>query len=135
MRSIILAAAAALVLPGAVVAQPRPAAACSQGELTRIRLSKIKPGGSMAGFRDAVAAHTRWYRSHGFRIDQRIAAVMVSAKGKTQPSPDEVMTLATSDDVPREKHDAAWTAFVAKYRANSDIERETIVCMPEPGAG
>lgn len=145
MRWIILSAAAALVLASGVAAQTRhasyhrwpsransdrPAATCAQGELTRIRVSKIKPGGSMAGFRDAVAAHTRWYQAHGYRIDQRIAPVMTSGKGAMQVSPDEVMTLATSADVPRDKRDAGWTAFVAKYQANSTIERETVVCMP-----
>jgi hypothetical protein len=156
MRWIIIAAAAAAVsLSAAAVGQSRPGqfhsgqyrshqyqsgqyhsrpaytgGACAQGELTRIRLSKIKPGGSMAGFRDAVAAHTRWYQSHGFRIQQRIAPVLKSADGKMQASPDEVMTFATSTDVPREKHDAGWDAFVARYRANSVVEKETIVCMP-----
>jgi hypothetical protein len=129
MRWIIIAAAAALVVPTVAAAQPKPAAGCSQGEFTRIRLSKIKPGGSLAGFRDAVAAHTRWYKAHGYRIEQRIAPVVKFAKGKTGPAPQEVMTFATSDDVPRDKHDAAWNAFVANYRANSEIERETIVCM------
>ena len=129
MRWIIIAAAAALVVPTVATAEPKPATDCSQGELTRIRLSKIKPNGSMAGFRDAVAAHTRWYKAHGYRIEQRIAPVVRFAKAKAGSAPQEVMTFATSDDVPREKHDAAWEAFVAKYRANSDIERETIVCM------
>jgi hypothetical protein len=130
MRRIVLAAAAAIAVPALAAPQPKPAAACAQGELTRIRLSKIKPGGSMAGFRDAVAAHTRWYKTHGYRIEQRIAPVLVSIKGRLQASPNEVMTFATSADVPREKRDAAWAAFVAKYRANSIVEKETIVCMP-----
>jgi len=145
MRSIIVLAATGLLLAGAAAAQTRhttyrqassgqngdrPAATCTAGTLTRMRVSKIKSGGSMAGFRDAVAAHTRWYQSHGFRMDQRIAPVMTSGKGRMQVSPDEVMTIATSADVPREKRDAGWTAFVAKYKANSTIERETVVCMP-----
>jgi hypothetical protein len=135
MRWIILATATTLAFASGAAAQPRQAAnrggaTCAQGELTRIRVSKIKAGGSMAGFRDAVAAHTRWYQSHGYRIDQRIAPVMTSGKGSMQVSPDEVMTLATSADVPREKRDAGWAAFVAKYKANSTIERETIVCLP-----
>jgi len=145
MRSIILLAATGLLLAGGAAAQTRhttyrqsasrqsgdrPAATCTAGTLTRIRVSKIKPGGSMAGFRDAVAAHTHWYQSHGYRIDQRVAPVMTSGKGRMEISRDEVMTLATSTDVPREKRDAGWTAFVAKYKANSTIERETIVCLP-----
>src|SRR5690348_12769827 len=68
MRSIILAAAAALIVPPAAAA-PNPAAACSQGELTRIRVSKIKPGGTLAGFRQAVAAHGAWYKAHGFKLN------------------------------------------------------------------
>lgn len=154
MRWMILAAAAAaLVAPALTVAQSRGASTCSQGQLTRIRLSKITPDGSMAGFRAAVAAHTAWYRVHGYHIDQRIAPVVTFAGGGAEDtggrsyrgkrtygradasagyggSSQEVMTFVTSDDVPREKHDAAWNAFVAKYRANSQIERETIVCMP-----
>jgi hypothetical protein len=160
MRWIILAAAAVVTLSGATAGQSRSGPyhsveyppsryhsdknhsggyrseqyhsgnSCAPGELTRIRLSKIKPGGSMAGFRDAVAAHTRWYQSHGFRIQQRIAPVLVSADGKMQASPNEVMTFATSTDVPRDKHDAGWDAFVAQYRANSIVEKETIVCLP-----
>ena len=131
MRCIILAAVVAAVLPNGASAQPRPATACSQGELTRIRLSKIKSGGSLAGFRSAVAAHNRWYQAHGFRIEQRIAPVVNSAKGRFRAASDEVMTFVTSDDVPREKHDAGWQAFVALYRANSQIEKETIVCLPK----
>ena len=155
MRWITLAAAAtALLAPAITVAQSSGASTCSQGQLTRIRLSKIKPNGSMAGFRDAVAAHTRWYKAHGYRMEQRIAPVVTFASGRTESngaragygrkrtyrqvnasagsggSSQEVMTFVTSDDVPREKHDAGWNAFVAKYRANSQMERETIVCMP-----
>jgi hypothetical protein len=110
-------------------APARSVSACAQGELTRIRVSKIKPGGSIAGFRDAVAAHSRWYKAHGYHIEQRIAPAVQFSRGKARAASQEVMTFATSDDVPREKHDAAWDAFVAKYRANSEIERETIVCM------
>ena len=132
MRWIILAAAAAITVPAAAAApQPRPAATCAQGQLTRIRLSKIKPGGSLAGFRDAVAAHTRWYRAHGYHIEQRIAPVIASGRAKDQGAGEEVMTFATSDDVPPAKRDAGWAAFVARYRANADIERETIVCLQQ----
>jgi hypothetical protein len=129
MRSIILAAAAALIVPPAAAA-PKPAAACSQGELTRIRVSKIKPGGTMAGFRQALAAHAAWYKAHGFKLNQRVAPVLVTANGKQQVSRDAVMTISSGDSVPREKHDAGWDAFVARYRANSTVEKETVVCMP-----
>lgn len=130
MRKIVLAAIAATLLPGAVSAQSSTQSACPSGELTRIRLSKIKPAGSMAGFNRAVAAHTAWYKSHGFKLTQRVAPVLVTANGKQQVSRDEVMTLSAGDNVPRDKRDAGWDAFVAQYRANSTVEKETIVCMP-----
>lgn len=129
MRSIILAGMVLMAMPNAAAAQSKSVTACSHGEVTRIRLSKIKPGGSMAGFDQAVAAHTAWYKSHGYRMVQRIAPVLVNANGKQQVSPDEVMTFSSGDSVPREKHDAGWEAFVAKYRANSQVEKETTVCV------
>jgi hypothetical protein len=130
MRKIVIAAVAAFVLPGAAAAQSTAQAGCKSGELTRVRLSKIKSGGTMAGFNQAVAAHTAWYKSHGLRLTQRIAPVLVTTGGRLQVSHAEVMTFSSGDNVPREKHDAAWAAFVAKYRANSVVEKETIVCMP-----
>jgi hypothetical protein len=130
MRKSMLAALVAVILPGAVAAQSAAPAACKTGELTRVRLSKIKPGGTMAGFNQAVAAHIAWYKAHGFKMTQRVAPVLVTANGKQQVSRDEVMTFSAGDNVPRDKHDGGWDAFVAKYRANSTVEKETIVCMP-----
>ena len=70
MRWIILPAAAALALASGAAAQPRasgvrPNNACAQGKLTRIRVSKIKAGGSMAGFRDAVSGKAEEHRVAG----------------------------------------------------------------------
>jgi hypothetical protein len=130
MHQAILAVAAAALLPGAVAAQSSTPSVCKAGQLTRVRLTKIKPGGTMAGFNQAVAAHSAWYKAHGVRLVQRVAPVLVTVNGKQQVSTDEVMTFSTGDNVPRQKHDAGWDAFVAKYRANSDVEKETIICMP-----
>lgn len=139
MKRFVLAAFAALALPAAVSAQPAPAAApagadvCPNGDVARVRVSKIKPEGTMAGFMEAVAAHAAWYRSHGYRIDQSVAPVITYPGGVPTVSKDEVMTIATGDDVPRDKRDADWTAYVAKYRANSDLLIEKAVCMPKHG--
>jgi len=130
LRKFILTAAAVAMLPAAAGAQSSAPSVCKTGDLTRVRLSKIKPGGTMAGFNQAVAAHSAWYKAHGVRLVQRIAPVLITMNGKQQVSTDEVMTFSTGDSVPREKHDAGWDAFVAKYRANSDVEKETIICMP-----
>ncbi|MBI1403805.1 MAG: hypothetical protein GC147_11395 [Porphyrobacter sp.] len=132
MRKMMLAALAALAVPAAAVAQSAeaPAPVCATGEVTRIRMSKLKPGATMAQFEEAVAAHVAWYKTHGFAIDQRIAPVMRWKDGKPMISADEVMTFASGDNVPREKRDKGWTDFVAKYRAVSDVAFEQVVCMP-----
>ncbi|UYY77005.1 hypothetical protein [Sphingomonas sp. R1] len=119
---------AALLVSTQALAQQSP---CTSGELTRVRLSKLKPGASMADFRAAVAAHVDWYKTHGFKIDQRVAPVLVVTPGSDPTeSKDEVMTFATGDNVPRDKQDAGWAAYVAKYRAVSDLVLEKGVCMP-----
>ncbi|WP_084583083.1 hypothetical protein [Sphingomonas azotifigens] len=119
---------AALLVSTQAFAQQSP---CTSGELTRVRLSKLKPGASMADFRAAVAAHIDWYKTHGFKIDQRVAPVLVVTPGSAPTeSKDEVMTFATGDNVPRDKQDAGWAAYVAKYRAVSDLVIEKGVCMP-----
>ncbi|OAN65651.1 hypothetical protein [Sphingomonas sp. TDK1] len=119
---------AALLVSTQAFAQESP---CPSGELTRVRLSKLKPGASMADFRAAVAAHVDWYKTHGFKIDQRVAPVLVAGPdGKPTESREEVMTFATGDYVPRDKQDAGWAAYVAKYRAISDMVVEKGVCMP-----
>lgn len=119
---------AALLVSAQALAQQSP---CTSGELTRVRLSKLKPGASMADFRAAVAAHIDWYKTHGFKIDQRVAPVLVVTPGSAPTeSKDEVMTFATGDNVPRDKQDAGWAAYVAKYRAISDLVLEKGVCMP-----
>lgn len=120
--------AAALLVSAQAFAQEN---ACTSGELTRVRLSKLKAGASMADFRAAVAAHVDWYKAHGFKIDQRVAPVLVAGPdGKASESRDEVMTFATGDYVSRDKQDAGWAAYVAKYRAVSDMVVEKAVCMP-----
>jgi len=86
----------------------------------------------MAGFRNAVAAHTRRYQAHGHRIEQRVAPVMVLAKGKAGAPSLGVITPVTGDDVSRERHDSRRTALVANNRANpEEIEKDTIVRMPK----
>lgn len=131
MRLMIVAALAALALPAAAGAQSMTTSVCKNGEIARVRVSKIKPNGSMAGFNAAVADHVKWYRSHGYKINQRVAPVIIYKDGHAMASPDEVLTYATGDNVPREKQDAGWKAYVAKYRANSDLESEHVVCMPK----
>jgi hypothetical protein len=135
MRKLMFAALAALAIPanaGVALAQTaeQNAAVC-KGDVARVRLSKIKPGASMADFEAAVAAHLAWYESRGYKINQTVAPVLVRKDGAPAVSPDEVMTFATGDIPPRDKLDQGWADFVAKYRAVSDLVTDKVVCMPK----
>lgn len=129
MRLLSICAALALALPGtAALAQSRPANPCSKGELTTIRVSQIKPGGSMKGFMQAVREHRAWYASHRIRHKLVVGPVMTSKGGTLKPT-DEVMTLSSGTYAPRSMRDKGWAAFVAQYQANSTIKSESLVCM------
>jgi hypothetical protein len=136
MRYLMIAALAALAMPAFPVAASAQgadtvAALCPAGDITRVRVSKLKPGATMADFEAAVAAHVAWYKERGYKIEQIVAPVFTSVDGKPAIAKDEVMTFATGDNVPRDKQDDGWAAFVAKYRAVSDITTDRIICMPK----
>lgn len=117
-----------------VAGQARAADLCSGGQPATLRVSKITPTGSMAGFREAARDHANWYRAKGLPVTQFIAPVMVySAKAKAQvASTREIVTVRLgSADVPRGRQDAGWVAFVAKYKANATIVSETRTCFPK----
>ena len=124
-----------LFVVAATIAGPVQAAdLCPGGQLAVMRVSKIIPGGSMAGFREAARDHANWYRAKGLPVTQFTAPVMVySAKAKAQvASVREIVTVRLgSADVPRGKQDAGWAAFVAKYKANATIVSETRTCFPK----
>jgi hypothetical protein len=114
--------------------QAQAAELCPGGQLAVMRVSKITPGGSMAGFREAARDHANWYRAKGLPVTQFTAPVMIySTKAKAQVASDrEIMTVRLgSADLPRGSRDAGWASFVAKYKANSTIVRETRTCLPK----
>ena len=125
----ILGAAALFALP----ALAHAADACPSGEYTVIRNSQIKPTGSVAGFAKAIEDHKAWYKSHGYTKDAFYWGQVMAVDPTThQPKPvaGQYYTIhAASSDVPKEKQDAAWAAFVAEYGANSSITSTTILCM------
>lgn len=118
----------------AVAGSASAAAYCPSNNVTIVRISKITPGGTMEGFKKAIADHRAWYQSHGYKADEFIAAPVLKYDEATKDlmvAPNEVMTFHThAGPVPKAKQDAAWAAYVAEYRANSEIASETIVCMP-----
>lgn len=124
-----LGAAALLALPALAHADD----ACPSGDYTVIRNSQIKPTGSVAGFAKAIADHKAWYKSHGYPNDAFYwGQVMKMDPATHQPKAvagEYVTVHAASSDVPKEKHDAAWDAYVAEYAANSTITATTVLCM------
>lgn len=123
-------AAATPVLAQAPAPAPAPAAMprCA-GEVQVVRTSKLKPGATIADFEKVVAQHMAWYRSHGYtQNSQRVGRVM-TPQGLAE---DQVVTVhVNAPGVPRDKRDAGWDAFVAGYRAVSDVTAESLVCFPK----
>ena len=120
---------AALLLSACAASAQNPA--CN-GQLVGMRVSKLKPGGTMAGFADAVKANAAWYASHGLKDDRiAMAPVFEASDGSDKPSVDKAMSIHIYGSATAPKKDAAWTAFVDKYKANSSIESEVKVCLPK----
>ncbi|MDR3512250.1 MAG: hypothetical protein P4L73_11490 [Caulobacteraceae bacterium] len=118
----------------AAAAVPAEIANCPAGGVAVIRISRLTPTGAIAGFNQAVADHRKWYADHGYVQDRfTVAPVLVADPASHQmvPAAGEVMTLHThAVDVPADKHDAAWNAYVAEYQANSEIIGTVLVCLP-----
>ena len=128
LKSIILAT---LLASGSEALAAGAAPACN-GDLVGMRVSSLKPGGSMAGFADAVRDNAKWYASHGLKDDRFAMAPVFESTDKTyKPSVTKAMTIHVYGSAEAPKKDAAWEAFVAKYQANSKIDSEVKVCLPK----
>lgn len=107
------------------------AGACGNDQLVAMRVSKLSAAGTPAGFLDAVKDHKAWYASHGLTDDVFVTApALVPQKGGMKPSASEYVTFhvyGAKDPA----HDAAWDAYVAKYKANATIDSETRFCLPK----
>jgi len=136
MRSALLALLFLLTSACSLAQNALPAC---DGDYVVVRLSQIKPGGSMKGFMDALAAHLAWYRSHGFKDNRIVAARIIERdprSGELKYSEKQVMTYHFNPPGmgdPAGRGDAAWNAYVKLYRDNSDMLSETVTCMPRAG--
>ena len=108
-----------------------------EGDIAIVRVSEIKPGGTMKGFDEAVAAHLAWYRANGVK-DNEIVTSRVLVKdektGEMKYSDKEVLSYHINPpDAKRtpNRNDDAWKAYVKMYRDNSDIKFEYLTCMPK----
>ena len=129
MKISLFAMALAVTVAAPVFAQAPAAAPRCDGEVQVIRVSKLKPGATIADFDKVVVMHMVWYRSHGYTANvQRVGRVM-TPQGM---APDQVVTVhVNAPGVPREKRDAGWEAFVAAYRTVSDVTSDTLACFPK----
>ncbi len=135
MVSVSLAASAFAAEP---VANPLPAAGpqtLCKGQLQTLRISKIKKGGTMAGFLEAVAAHNAWYKAHGVNSEVEVVGREIRRDPETDAyavAEDEVVTIHISPPSEPTGKDEAWTAFVQKYRDNSKIVTSRTLCFASP---
>lgn len=133
--TLLLIALAALTATATFTQNSMPAC---DGVMTVVRLSTIKPGGTMKGFMDAVAAHQAWYRANGITDNQIVTARIIvrdKATGALSYSDTEILSyhfgLPDRSRTPN-RGDAAWNAYVKQYRDNSEIKNEYLTCMPKP---
>lgn len=136
MKSVMVAAAmlggAAAMVGGAADAATGP---CGDGLFTTMRVSRLSPTGTLAGFEAAVRDHQAWYAAHGLSDDRFVTApVLAGARGAAKPSATEFVTFHVYGGATEPVHDAAWAAYVAKYKANSVIAAETRFCLPKGAA-
>lgn len=99
--------------------------------MVTMRVSTLSVTGTPAGFLDAVKDHKAWYAGRGFKDDSFVTApVLVSQKGGPKPSASEYVTFHVYGDK-EPKHDAAWDAYVTKYKASTTIASETRFRLPK----
>lgn len=106
-----------------------------EGQLERLRISKIKPGGSVAGFLEAVAENNAWYASHNLNGNTQVAARALKYDPATKNFSIAEDEIATINVDPKGRagiaEDAAWKSFVKKYDDNSEIVTDKWLCVPK----
>ena len=139
MRGLLCVTLLALFQAPALSQTPAPAAApACFGDMATVRLSQIKPTGSVSGLLKAVEMHKAWYRANGV-TDNDIVAARVLAKDEktglpgTKYSETEMLVFhlrpPAASRTPN-KNDAAWQAFLKQYKDNSDLKLEYFACIP-----
>jgi hypothetical protein len=102
------------------------------GQYVTVRVSKLKPGGTTAGFMKAVADQEAWYRSKGITKNSQLAGkVFTTTGGKGAYQDGALLTIHMNapDSGLTPPSDAAYAAFVKEFRDNSDIVSETRACL------
>ena len=133
-RALILAGF--LALQATSFAQTQNALPACNGDITLVRVSHIKPGGSVEKFMAAAAAHQAWYRANGITDNEIVTArvlVRDPATGGVNYSETEVLSYHVRPPQERlpNRGDAAWKAYVKQYQDTSEIKSEYMTCMPK----
>jgi hypothetical protein len=125
-----------LALQATSVAQTQSPLPVCNGDITVVRVSHIKPGGSIEKFLAAAAAHQAWYRANGITDNEIVTArvlVRDPATGAVSYSDTEVLSYHIRLPQQRlpNRGDAAWNAYVKQYQETSEIKSEYMTCMPK----
>jgi hypothetical protein len=133
MKTAWLVAALGLAAAPALAAEPQQ---LCKGELVMVRTSKLKSPETRPGFEKAVKDNEAWYRAHGITANRQIGGSVLVYNPQTHEtsvSPDVVATVHVNPPgASAPAPDAAWNAFVDEYRASSDLETQTLICLERP---
>ncbi|NWH08530.1 MAG: hypothetical protein HXY22_07820 [Alphaproteobacteria bacterium] len=106
------------------------------GVIATIRKSQIIEGGTPQGFMEAAKEHEAWYRANGVTTNKIVIMPVMKRDrdtGVLASVPDQFLSFHVNppQDAGLPRGDAAWEAYVAKYRTNSKILDDAIVCLPK----
>ncbi len=107
------------------------------GNITVVRVSEIKPGGTLEGLQASITAQVAWYRANGI-TDNQIVISRVILRDKTTGahsySDSEVIIYhlrpPSADRTPNHG-DAGWNAFIKLYNDNAVLKNEYVTCLPK----
>ena len=107
------------------------------GDIAMVRISTIKPGGTMQNFLAAIETQKAWYRANGVQDNQLfVARLLVGNRGSRDMKYSETEAISyhvrppSMDRIPN-RGDAGWKAFVKLFQDNSEIKNEYMACMPK----
>lgn len=119
------------LLAGAAAGAAQAAAPCGDGTAATLRESKLTATGTKAGLMDAFADHKAWYAKAGLSDSFVMGPALDAAKGGQRASDTRFASIHVYGTKPLPKRDAAWDAYVAKYKANASIGKEVRFCLPK----
>jgi hypothetical protein len=120
-----------IVAAGTASAQAFPPC---DGKFELVRTDTINPG-KLEEFKEAVRENQAWYKAHGLKDRVLLGQVvnMQGPNGSAAYAADTALTIHTDmdPDGPDPAHDAAYGAFVAKYRDSSVIKSTMMLCVSD----